>query len=186
MDMAINPARFRGADIGQWRVTAQHAVAGAPLPPAPFVEMRPALDGPDGEQESRWVLRGTNSHVRYSERAEVEALAARKALLNRPEAICAALIPIRKSEAWWQMAQDDRRRVMEAESHHIAKSIAYLPAIARRIYHCRDLVEPFDFLTWFEFAPGDANRFDDLVATLRATPEWAFVDREVDIRLQRC
>src|SRR2546428_7160638 len=34
---------------------------------------------------------------------------------------------------------------------------SYLPAIARRLYHCRDLGEPFDFLTWFEYAPADAN-----------------------------
>jgi hypothetical protein len=40
-------------------------------------------------------------------------------------------------------------------------------------------------LTWFEFAPGDEARFDELVALLRATEEWGFVEREIDIRLQR-
>ncbi len=39
-------------------------------------------------------------------------------------------------------------------------------------------------LTWFEFAPADAGRLEDLVARLRAT-EWAYVDREVDVRLSR-
>jgi hypothetical protein len=63
----------------------------------------------------------------------------------------------------------------------------YLPAIARRLHHCRDLpsIEPFDFLTWFDYAPEHANAFEDLVAQLRGTPEWRFVDREVDIRLER-
>ena len=45
--------------------------------------------------------------------------------------------------------------------------------------------EPFDFLTWFEFAPADENVFDDLVVALRGTEEWRYVDREIDIRLTR-
>ena len=65
--------------------------------------------------------------------------------------------------------------------------LKYLPGVARRLHHCRDLgaSEPFDFLTLFDFAKTDANAFDDLVAELRATEEWKFVEREVDIRLVR-
>lgn len=74
-----------------------------------------------------------------------------------------------------------------AQSRHTEIGLCYLPAIARRLHHCRDLGEdqPFDFVTWFEFAPAHASAFDDLLAALRASPEWAFVDREVDIRLRR-
>jgi hypothetical protein len=63
----------------------------------------------------------------------------------------------------------------------------YLPAVARRLHHCRDLGpdEPFDFLTWFEYAPSDSAAFEELVQALRASPEWEYVDREVDIRLTR-
>ena len=61
----------------------------------------------------------------------------------------------------------------------------YMPAVARRLYHARDLGEPFDFLTWFEYAPKDAELFEDLVRMLRSTDEWVFVEREVDIRLER-
>ena len=43
--------------------------------------------------------------------------------------------------------------------------------------------EPFDFLTWFEFAPEHTTAFNQLLARLRATKEWAYVEREVDIRL---
>ena len=59
--------------------------------------------------------------------------------------------------------------------------------MARRLHHCRDLGpdEPFDFLTWFEYAPSEANAFNELVAALRSSPEWEFVDREVDIRLAK-
>ena len=41
------------------------------------------------------------------------------------------------------------------------------------------------FLTWFEFAPADEGRFDELLARLRASPEWAFVEREVELRLEK-
>ena len=33
--------------------------------------------------------------------------------------------------------------------------------MARRLRHGRDLGEPFDFLTWFEFDPEHAKAFDD-------------------------
>lgn len=58
-----------------------------------------------------------------------------------------------------------------------------MPAIARRLYHCRDLGEPFDFLTWFEYASADSDIFEELVVNLRQTEEWSFVEREIDIRL---
>jgi hypothetical protein len=49
----------------------------------------------------RWALQGTTGHVRYVERNEKLALAAVTPALSRAEATCAALIPIRKSAAWW-------------------------------------------------------------------------------------
>jgi hypothetical protein len=103
--------------------------------------------------------------------------------LGRPGATRAALIPIKKSAAWWGLAQDERRLIFEDHSHHITTGLKYLPAIARRLYHCHDLGEPFDFLTWFEYAPADAEAFDELVGNLRKSEEWAFVEREIDIRL---
>jgi hypothetical protein len=83
------------------------------------------------------------------------------------------------------LPQDERRAIFEEKSHHIADALAYLPRIARRLYHARDLGEPFDFLTWFEFAPEHERAFDELAALLRSREEWKFVDREVDIRLER-
>ena len=107
--------------------------------------------------------------------------------LGRPEATLAALIPIRKNAEWWAMTQDERRNVFEEQSHHIAIGLRHLPAVARRLHHCRDLGsdEPFDFLTWFEYAPADERAFDEVVLELRQTPEWKYVDRELDIRLVR-
>jgi hypothetical protein len=64
-------------------------------------------------------------------------------------------------------------------------SLPYLPRIARRLHHARELSERYDFLTWFEHAPEHAAAFDELVHTLRATEEWRYVEAEVDVRLTR-
>ncbi len=116
-------------------------------------------------------------------RAERSLLVARQEGLGRPSATRAALIPIRKSEAWWDLTPDERRAIFEERSHHIQTGLAYLPAVARRLYHGRELGEPFDFLTWFEYAPDYAASFEELVGRLRRTDEWRYVVREVDIRL---
>jgi chlorite dismutase len=135
--------------------------------------------------DSSWVLQGFTSNIRYSMRDEVTALRAVQPALNRSEAMSAVLIPIKKSAQWWEMAQDERRAIFEEESHHTAVGLEYLPAVARRLLHCRDLGEPFDFLTWFEFAPEHTDTFDELLLRMRASKEWGYVEREVEVRLIR-
>jgi hypothetical protein len=177
---------FVGGTTGSWRVARVVTVAGEALAPATrlsivdgLVRVVPA--------DARWMVRGTTSNDRYVTRPENRDLVARQPVLGRPEAVCAALIPIRKNAAWWSLTQDERRSIFEEQSRHIQTGLRFLPAVARRLHHCRDLgePEPFDFLTWFEFAPASIAPFDDLVGALRASPEWRFVDREVDIRLER-
>jgi len=179
----INPATFLGGKSGKWKVRHIGAVVGEAISPVKCVDIYPSHSPPEGLEPAVWALRGTNVHVRYAEREEVNALSMRQPSLNRDEATFAALIPIRKSADWWNMPQDERRSVFERESQHISMSMDYLPAIARRLYQSRELGEPFDFLTWFEFAPENEHLFDDLLKKLRASREWEFVDREVDIRL---
>lgn len=159
-------------------------VIGDGLPPAARLAV---VEGPDteGHGDGEWILRGVTSNTRYTTRAEVGALVSKQAGLMRSEAVCAALIPIRKTAAWWDLAQDERRAIFEEQSRHIGIGLDYLPAVARRLHHSRELGEPFDFLTWFEYAPDHADAFEDLVRRLRETPEWRFVDREIDIRLSR-
>ena len=189
--MTVVPARlfdFIGGAEGPWRIDRIGAVTGDSLPVAERLRVAEAGAGiAVVGAGTAWQLRGITSNERYVERSEKQQLLARQPLLGRAESRCAALIPIRKNAAWWAMTQDERRAIFEAQSRHIAIGLDYLPAVARRLHHCRDLEapQPFDFLTWFEYAPADAEAFEALVAALRASPEWAFVDREVDLRLSR-
>jgi hypothetical protein len=175
---------FVGCERGRFHVERIAAVRGEPLAPVIAVERYDATFEPPPDLKSTWVLRGTTGHQRYAELREAKALAAISPALGRSKATCTALIPIRKNAAWWDLAQDERRAILEQRSRHIAIGMKYLPAVARRLYHARELGEPFDFLTWFEYAPGDASRFEELVAALRESDEWRYVDREVDIRLR--
>jgi chlorite dismutase len=174
---------FRGGGDGAWQVTRQAPLRGDALAPVPHLAIAPSAELVAASPTAAWQLTGVASYVRYVERDEKTALGARQAGLGRSEADCAALIPIEKSAAWWDLTQDERRQIFEEKSHHIAGSLKYLPAIARQLYHCRDLGEPFDFLTWFEYAASDAALFEDLVGELRRTAEWTFVTREIDFRL---
>ena len=178
---------FRGGQSGAWRVRQLSPVKGEALPltPALSVVHSKAIALPLLPSQTSWRLAGVTSYLRYVERAEQAQLAEVPAELGRPEASRAALIPIRKSSAWWELTQEERRRIFEDKSHHIAGSLKYLPMIARQLYHCRDLGEPFDFLTWFEYAPEHTGLFEDLVGMLRATEEWTYVAREVDVRVVR-
>ena len=178
---------FRGGNSGAWQVISQQPVKGEALAQVPCLSVihSDAIALPLIPSQTSWRLAGVASHVRYTERTEKEQLASVQARLGRPEATCAALIPVKKSAAWWELTQEERRQIFEDKSHHIAASLKYLPAIARQLYHSRDLGEPFDFLTWFEYEPAQTEAFEELVGTLRATEEWNYVDREVDIRVER-
>ena len=158
-------------------------VAGEPLEPVSRLEMIEGAGGLNGRPA--WVLRGVTSNERYVLRREHDALVGRQESLGREASTRAALIPITKSEAWWELPQDERRRIFEESSHHVAIGLEYLPAVARRLHHSRDFGEPFDFLTWFEFAAEHADVFEELVDRLRETEEWAYIEREIDIRLVR-
>lgn len=144
-----------------------------------------ALDSLPSPPSAPWRLIGVASHARYTHRNERATLDAVSAGLGRAEATRGALIPIGKSAAWWAMSQDERRAVFEERSGHIRRTLRYLPGVARKLYHSRDLDGPFDFLTWFEFAPEHEAAFDELLVMLRASEEWRYLDREFEVRLER-
>lgn len=184
----VNPRLFTfvGGASGDWRVVKADTVIGGSLPVAQKLDVVAGRLSvlPD---DAQWALSGVTSNTRYTVAAEKDVLVARQADIGRPDARRAALIPIRKNTTWWNLPQDERRRIFENSSRHVQTGLQYLPAIARRLHHCRDMVDsqPFDFLTWFDYAPEHVNAFEQLVVQLRATEEWTYVDREVDIRLER-
>lgn len=177
---------FIAGPRGRWRIVSISAIVGDTLPAAPALDHVIASGPADpAPAHAVWSLRGATGNLRYTNTSEQTDLSRKLAPLDRPEATRGALIPIRKSPEWWALAQDRRRALVEEQSRHIAIGLEYLPAIARRLYHSRELAQPFDFLTWFEFAPAHEPAFNELVARLRASAEWEYVDREVDIRLDR-
>jgi len=186
--MNSNPRLFSfvGGSAGPWKFLSTRAVAGEPLPAVTRLNIVPG-DIQSPPADAGWVLRGVTSNERYVTRPEKEQLLAKQQGLGRAEANCAVLIPIRKNAAWWAMTQDERRRIFEEQSRHNQIGMDYLPAIARKLHHCRDLSrpEPFDFLTWFEFAERDTGEFDKLLVRLRAAEEWKFIEREVEFRFKR-
>lgn len=172
---------FTAGDTGEWAVREARPVRGPALPTAPRLAVTEGAAPPPG----RWNLRGVVSSLRYTTAAERAELAARQEGLGRPAARSAALIPIRKTSAWWALAQDERRAIMEERSRHNAVGMEYLPAVARRLHHARDLGEAWDFLTWFEYAPEDEGAFEELLRRLRASEEWEWVEAETELRLDR-
>ncbi len=179
---ALHPkiTSFVGGIDGQWQVTSVKPVTGDTLSQPPCLSI---VEGYVEAADAAWVLRSFRSNHRYTYASEKARLEARQEGLGRPQATRPALIPITKSAEWWELPQDARRRIFEEDSGHIRKGLEYLPEIARRLYHSRDIGEPFDFLTWFEYAPEHAEAFEHLCDVLRATREWEYVVREVDIRL---
>jgi chlorite dismutase len=174
---------FSGGRAGEFAVTSVDPVVGETLPQVECLTVSQELP----TDESVFTLRGVVSNERYVTRAEKSHLVAVQAALGRPPCTRGALIPIRKSPEWWLLTQEERRAIFEDRSSHIALGMRALPGVARRLHHCRDLGtdEPFDFLTWFDFSPEDESKFDDLLGALRATEEWSYVTREVEIRVTR-
>src|SRR2546425_739865 len=100
---------FVGGNVGSWRVLRVDPVIGVPLAWISRLEVT--------EQEAQpppgnWVLRGVTAFDRYVTSAERSLLEARQEGLGRQSATSAALIPIRKSAAWWDLPHDERASLM--------------------------------------------------------------------------
>lgn len=126
--------------------------------------------------------------LRYVTREELNALNSNQATFGaRPEATRAAIVLISKDAKWWALTQEERRQIFEEKSKHNTIGMKALPAVARRLHHCRDLEDQaaFDFITLFDYTPGDEGVFNQLLYELRETEEWGFVSDEVEIRLAK-
>lgn len=175
---------FVGASEGQFSISSNVALRGDPLPEASHLYVS---QQPPNTLDASFSLKGTVSNERYTHREEKDELIRRQVGLGRSEARSGAFIALKKNDAWWALTQDERYAIFEKRSAHIKVGIIALPAVARRLHHCRDLGEdePFDFLTWFDFLKNDEPIFDEVLGTLRATEEWEFVEREVELRVER-
>jgi hypothetical protein len=173
-----------GGDNGEWSVVSQRTLSGTPIANVSRLAMMPG-NRPVKLGTATWELSGVTTNDRYTTHSEKRELIEKQAPIGRPESTCAALILLRKNAAWWAMSQDDRRSVLEEQSHHIAIGLRYLPAVARRLLHCRDMGTdaPFDFLAFLDYGPMEETAFDEMLDRLRSTKEWAFMEREIDIRL---
>lgn len=180
--MMVCPTDFVARETGFWQMEEIRAIAGEGLA---FASSLDVVDGDDktSRENVRWVLRGTAGNLRYTTRSERDRLDEHQRAPRNGGTRRAVLIAICKSGQWWSMAQDERRAIIQEKSAHFEIGMDYLPAVERRLYHSRELGEPFDFVTWFEFQEGDTPGFDALLSRLRATDEWRFVTREVEIRL---
>ena len=177
---------FIGGGAGILSVFSHTTISGPPVASVDRVDM---VDGVTAELPAgaAWALHGVTSNDRYTTRVEKTELTRKQVPIGRAEATFAALILLRKRAEWWALTQDERRSILEEDSHHIAIGMRYLPAVARRLLHCRDLGReaPFDFIGFLDFAPDSEAAFDRMLDQLRATREWSFMDREIDIRLTK-
>ena len=178
---------FVGGDHGSLRVRSVTAVAGTGLPACDRLHLGVGHADATIARRAAWLLHGIRSNERYTDRREHGRLLATQARLGRPGATRGAILPIRKNAAWWSLPQDERLAIFTARSRHTEIGQRHLPAIARRLFHCRDLAEdaPFDFVTLFDFVPEHESAFDELLGALRASEEWHYVEREVDVRFER-
>ncbi|QYE33318.1 chlorite dismutase family protein (plasmid) [Polymorphobacter sp. PAMC 29334] len=176
---------YIGGDAGSLTVINHQTVSGEPIEFVQRVDVRPGVVRLAAMAGS-WTFAGVASNDRYTTRSEKTQLVELQAKMDRSTSTRSALIFLRKSDEWWALTQDERRGILEEKSHHIAIGMRFLPAVARRLLHCRDLGEttPFDFIGHLDFAPSDADKFDDMLGELRRTEEWSYIDREIDIRLQ--
>ncbi len=102
----------------------------------------------------------------------------------------AAVTPMNKTAAWWEMdslhresfflPRYDEKENMVVKGHTLA-SAAGVPKIIRRLVHAPEgygLEGDYDFVGYFEFAEADAPVFRQVMEALRDTeqnPEWKYV-----------
>ncbi len=135
--------------MNRYAVSSVRAVAGASpdlLPGAVMLRVEgdpsdPLLADENINGKISFLLRGATRHLQYTGAGQRTELNARsRAELDPSPGTAAVLIPIKKSEAWWALAQDERQahfqRTGSAEGH-TAIGLRYADKIFRRLYHCR-------------------------------------------------
>lgn len=169
---------YLGGTTGEWEVTGFAACRGEPLARISHLQVvhGPLRRVPAG---TAWVLSGLVRRTRYVALEEP-----RRQARDRIGATCAALISIRRARCWWDLVPQERSEI-QTNRWTAPAHLRLLSTIIHRWQHPRDLSSQFDVVTWFEYESHDAPAFDELLAEWRASAEWKYVDREVDLRLTR-
>jgi hypothetical protein len=185
----------------QYLVDDVVTVRGAPLPEVrkgwhmTRVEGRVPAPAAGATQAVFATVTATTQHLGYTS-AEQQAHLARISHPGPGKVV--VIIPITKSEAWWALPQDRRQehfaplsaeRASAGVRGHTVIGTDYADRIFRRLYHARYLPDSdWDFVTYFELHPDHVPDFRRLLAELRdplRNPEWAYVEREVEIWMHR-
>ena len=136
------------------------------------------------------IFSGVTQHLHYTsvtQRRELDASS--HAEFDPSNETTAVLIPIGKSQDWWQLAQDHRQVHFQTSDQyrgHTAIGLRYVDRVFRKLYHSRYAHPPmpYDFLTYFEFNSSHTADFKTLLHELRDTehnPEWMHVELEYEI-----
>jgi hypothetical protein len=110
----VTPTLFIAGNDGEWRVDTIRAMKGADLFSASYLRVTDDIRALAPASEAS-MLGGVRSNLLYTTKIERDRLLKVQPLLDRSDASCAALIPIKKSGFWWSLAQDKwRQSLMDA------------------------------------------------------------------------
>jgi hypothetical protein len=176
--------------ITRYRVDRVTAVSGRPLAiAAGWQVLRVESRGRIPAASADLALAGVTQHLAYTgarERGRLERLS------RQEPGKLAVLVPIAKSDAWWNLSQDERLAIFKrsaASEGHVAIGQRFASSVLRRLYHARYVPgSEWDFLTYFEIEPGEAPVFQKMLEALRnprRNPEWGFVVRETEIWMRK-
>ena len=178
-------ATFVGGKSGSLSVVSDTTISGQPIARVDAIEM--IVGVVTGlPNDAAWALHGVATNDRYTTRAEKTALVSKQAPIGRPEASRSALILLRKRAEWWALTQDARRKILR-RTRTTSPSACATCLLSHGDCFTAGILRPKRVrLSWLlDYAPESGAAFDEMLDRLRATKEWAFKDREIDIRLTR-
>lgn len=108
---------------------------------------------------------------------------------NGKEQPNAVVFPLSKTPSWWALTQEKRQNyffenpALIGKDHlgHNGVGFKYIKRIFRKLYHSRFVDPGQDFMTYFEYADADADKFDALLSGLRdktLNQEWGYVEEK--------
>jgi hypothetical protein len=188
--VALTPPLPEGSTLDDFRVTEVNTVRGPRIPIEPGWRLHRIEGSAPLQSLGRGLaLVGVAQHPTYTSAAEGRRL---RAVERREPGDMAVLVPIRKSDEWWRLGQDQRLALFRGsrpQGGHVAIGMRFAARVLRRLYHARYLPgSAWDFLAYFELDAADAGAIRELLAAMRDPHEssaWQFVECESEIWLRR-